>query len=141
MALVRWNLKKHFKVHLKAPARQQCSLPVAAKSVGCSFKAQSESRSAQTTETVDLLSSSSVFKALPGHRPNVKRLTERHFPSYIPRTEKKQHPTRRCFVCNLERDSNGKRIRKETRTWCRWCQRALCAVPCFEIYHTAGSLQ
>nr|XP_054924045.1 uncharacterized protein LOC126526294 [Dermacentor andersoni] len=67
----------------------QCSLPEAAKSVGCSFKAQSESRSAQTTETVDLLSSSSVFKALPGHRPIVKRLTERHFPSYIPRTEKK----------------------------------------------------
>ncbi|XP_065302443.1 uncharacterized protein [Dermacentor albipictus] len=38
----------------------QCSLPLADKSVGCSFKAGSESRSVQTIETVDQSSSSSA---------------------------------------------------------------------------------
>nr|XP_054918824.1 uncharacterized protein LOC126546906 isoform X5 [Dermacentor andersoni] len=37
----------------------QCRLPLADKSVGCSFKAGSESRSVQTTETVNQSSSTS----------------------------------------------------------------------------------
>lgn len=80
-------------------------------------------------------------KGRPGCPLNMKRLTERHFPSHIPPTEKKREPTRRCIVCYMKRDSKGKNIRKETRIWCRWCEKALCAVPCFERYHTVGSLQ
>lgn len=79
-------------------------------------------------------------KGRPGRPLNAKRFGERHFPSHIPPTEKKQEPTRRCVVCYMKRDVNGKNIRKETRTWCRWCEKALCAVPCFERYHTDGSL-
>lgn len=37
-------------------------------------------------------------------------------------------------------DGNGKNIRKETRIWCRWCEKALCAVPCFERYHTKWTI-
>nr|XP_054925545.1 zinc finger protein 467-like isoform X4 [Dermacentor andersoni] len=40
----------------------QCSLPLTDKSVGCSFKAGSESRSVQTIETVDQSSSSSASR-------------------------------------------------------------------------------
>ncbi|KAH8026148.1 hypothetical protein HPB51_016459 [Rhipicephalus microplus] len=79
-------------------------------------------------------------KGRPGRPLNAKRFGERHFPSHIPPTEKKQEPTRRCVVCYMKRDVNGKNIRKETSTWCRWCEKALCAVPCFERYHTDGSL-
>ncbi|KAH8042574.1 hypothetical protein HPB51_024627 [Rhipicephalus microplus] len=79
-------------------------------------------------------------KGRPGRPLNATRFGERHFPSHIPPTEKKQEPTRRCVVCYMKRDVNGKNIRKETRTWCRWCEKALCAVPCFERYHTDGSL-
>ncbi|XP_072145824.1 uncharacterized protein [Dermacentor andersoni] len=39
----------------------QCSLPLADKSVGCCFKAWSESRSVQTTETLEQLTSTSGF--------------------------------------------------------------------------------
>ncbi|KAL1457233.1 hypothetical protein MTO96_027711 [Rhipicephalus appendiculatus] len=80
--------------------------------------------------------SSTKKKGWPGCLLNIKRFDEHHFPSYIPATEKKQEPTRRCVVCYLKRDGNGKNIRKETRIWCRWCEKALCAVPCFERYHT-----
>ncbi|XP_054918819.1 uncharacterized protein [Dermacentor andersoni] len=44
----------------------QCRLPLADKSVGCSFKAGSESRSVQTTETVNQSSSTSVPRIV-GH--------------------------------------------------------------------------
>ena len=58
------------------------------------------------------------------------RLTARHFPAYIPRTPKKLHPPRQCVVCK------AKKIRKESVYWCPDCRAALCAAPCFKIFHT-----
>ena len=58
------------------------------------------------------------------------RLTARHFPAYLPATSKKKRATRRCKVCI----SHG--IRKETSYFCVNCDVPLCAVPCFETYHT-----
>ncbi|KAL1414057.1 hypothetical protein MTO96_012177 [Rhipicephalus appendiculatus] len=48
-------------------------------------------------------------KGRPGCLLNIKRFDEHHFPSYIPATEKKQEPTRRCVVCYLKRDRNGEK--------------------------------
>ncbi|GFV14236.1 piggyBac transposable element-derived protein 4 [Trichonephila clavipes] len=51
-------------------------------------------------------------------RPLLKtplRLTERHFVKFIPPTEKKEKPMRKCFICCRKRDSDGTKIRKETR--------------------------
>lgn len=61
---------------------------------------------------------------------NELRLSERHFPSSVPATEKKMKPTKRCVVC-----SKHKR-RAESRFMCSSCNVALCVVPCFETYHT-----
>ena len=69
-------------------------------------------------------------------KPGPLRLTERHFPDYIPPTEKKAAPTRCCAVCCNQRDSKGKKRRKETRYYCQKCNVGLCVVPCFKIYHT-----
>ncbi|KFM65266.1 PiggyBac transposable element-derived protein 4, partial [Stegodyphus mimosarum] len=74
-----------------------------------------------------------------GRRPekgNILRYMERHFPSYVPPTGKKLEPTRRCVICCARVGENGKKIRRETRYWCRICQVGLCTVPCFERYHT-----
>jgi hypothetical protein len=62
---------------------------------------------------------------------NPLRLTERHFPSFVPENQQKKTPTRRCKVCCSKQG-----IRKESRYMCRNCDVALCIVPCFEIYHT-----
>ncbi|XP_068119862.1 piggyBac transposable element-derived protein 4-like [Hyperolius riggenbachi] len=67
---------------------------------------------------------------------NPERLTGRHFSDYIPPTPKKAAPTRMCVVCCSKTDSKGKKVRKETRLYCPDCNVALCAVPCFKIYHT-----
>lgn len=64
------------------------------------------------------------------------RLIERHFPSYVPPTPKKQAPTRYCTVCCSQRDHTGKRRQRESRYYCKTCNVGLCNVPCFEIYHT-----
>lgn len=70
---------------------------------------------------------------------NVLRLTARHFPSYVPNdSTKKKYPARLCKVCAEKRDDTGKRIRKESRFECKICDVGLCAVPCFEIYHTVS---
>ncbi|KAJ8932574.1 hypothetical protein NQ318_020683 [Aromia moschata] len=37
------------------------------------------------------------------------RLTGRHFPEYIPATEKKKNPTRQCGICSRVRDARGKK--------------------------------
>ncbi|KAK9680994.1 DDE Tnp 1-like zinc-ribbon [Popillia japonica] len=71
-------------------------------------------------------------------RPNqigALRLTERHFPDFVPSTEKKSVRYRRCAVCSQKR-VRGKKIRKETRYWCSECKVALCVVSCFKRYHT-----
>ncbi|GFW33505.1 piggyBac transposable element-derived protein 4 [Trichonephila clavipes] len=57
-------------------------------------------------------------------RPLLKtplRLTERHFVKFIPPTENKEKPARKCFICCRKRDSDGKKIRKETRYYCEKC--------------------
>ncbi|XP_029833924.2 piggyBac transposable element-derived protein 4 [Ixodes scapularis] len=68
------------------------------------------------------------------------RLTARHFVSFIPPTENKQLPTRRCVVCCKASSTGGTKIRKETRYWCKDCNVAVCVIPCFEIYHTRTNL-
>lgn len=72
----------------------------------------------------------------PSIQPGPLRLTERHFPEYVPPTEKKANPCRYCAVCCSKRDEKGKKKRKETRYFCKNCNVALCAVPCFMVYHT-----
>ncbi|XP_068104032.1 piggyBac transposable element-derived protein 4-like [Hyperolius riggenbachi] len=67
---------------------------------------------------------------------NPECLTGRHFMEYIPPTPKKNAPTRTCHVCCSKSDEKGKRIRKESRFYCPDCDVALCAIPCFKIYHT-----
>ena len=65
---------------------------------------------------------------------NEKRLSERHFLKNIPAGEgqKRQKPTRQCFVCSQLRGSKTKR----TSYWCEDCRKPLCVLLCFEIFHT-----
>ena len=56
-------------------------------------------------------------------------LVERHFPSYVPATEKKQNASRRCVVC-WKRET-----RKESLYECVRCDVGLCAASYFEGYH------
>lgn len=58
------------------------------------------------------------------------RLLGKHFPVYIPSTDKKEKPQRRCVVCS------AKGLRKDTRYQCDVCELSLCVVPCFRDYHT-----
>lgn len=76
----------------------------------------------------------------PSSVPTPLRLSARHFPDFIPPTEKKTNPTRQCFICALKRNEENKRIRKETRYMCRDCDVPLCVIPCFKIYHTVANL-
>jgi hypothetical protein len=75
-------------------------------------------------------------KGRPSAFPNPLRLTARHFASHIPPNAIKKEPRRQCAVCCSKKNDNGKRIRKETRIWCKDCGVGLCLEPCFEIYHT-----
>ncbi|KAF2879502.1 hypothetical protein ILUMI_26671 [Ignelater luminosus] len=50
----------------------------------------------------------------PSVIPTPMRLTGRHFPEYIPGTEKKNNPTRQCAMCSRVRDGRGKKIRRES---------------------------
>nr|XP_022904169.1 piggyBac transposable element-derived protein 4-like [Onthophagus taurus] len=61
---------------------------------------------------------------------NPLRLTERHFPSLVPPTEKKKHAQKRCVVC-AKHDK-----RSDSRYMCSKCNAGLCLIPCFENYHT-----
>ena len=69
---------------------------------------------------------------------NAFRLTERHFPSYVKSPESstknnnRKHQ-RRCTVCSKHN------IHRETRFICAQCDVGLCAVPCFERYHTLAN--
>jgi len=66
--------------------------------------------------------------------PKPSRLLGRCFPDMVPGLSKKK-PTRRCVVCW----ANGKR--KESSYWCSNCEKALCVVPCFKVYHTDKNLK
>jgi len=70
----------------------------------------------------------------PSKSPKPPRLLVRCFPDMVPGTSKKK-PTRRCVVCW----ANGKR--KESSYWCSNCEKALCVVPCFQVYHTDKNLK
>ncbi|KAJ8316059.1 hypothetical protein KUTeg_006073 [Tegillarca granosa] len=65
------------------------------------------------------------------------RLIGRHFPTQILQIEgaKKPKQTKACVACN-KRKGGGDRKRKETRFMCKTCEKSLCLVRCFEIYHT-----
>lgn len=79
-----------------------------------------------------------IEKSLLGDR-TPSRLKERHFPKTIPPTEEKENPTRKCVICCHKR-KNGKKIRRETRYFCKQCDASLCVDPCFQIYHTQEDL-
>ena len=57
------------------------------------------------------------------------RLHERHFLEKIPNTNSRQLD---CHVCSGKK-GNG---RKTTTFRCKQCGTPLCAIPCFELYHT-----
>ncbi|XP_067121312.1 piggyBac transposable element-derived protein 4-like [Centruroides vittatus] len=63
-------------------------------------------------------------------KTNLARLNERHFITFNPSTATLVRPYRRCFVCSR------KNKRKASMYRCAKCNVALCAIPCFEKYHT-----
>jgi len=67
---------------------------------------------------------------------NPLRLTARHFPKFIPATNEKEAPTRRCKVCCSKEGEDGKKVRRETRYFCEDGDVALYPAPCFGQYHT-----
>ncbi|GBM08941.1 PiggyBac transposable element-derived protein 4 [Araneus ventricosus] len=75
----------------------------------------------------------------PKSEENVVRLTGRHFPSYVDESESRKK-SRKCVVCSLKINENGKRVRRESRFECKSCNVGLCVAPCFEIYHTESNL-
>lgn len=80
-----------------------------------------------------------VAKTKPkGGRPSSEemplRLSERHFPTIVPPTDKKKNAARVCRVCSNKKQ--GPKKRKESRYMCKSCDVGLCIVPCFEKYHT-----
>ena len=67
------------------------------------------------------------------------RLTERHFPSFIPcqKGAKRSKPTRPCFLCSLVKEIDGvKKNPKWSSYWCSSCKKVLCVDFCFEAFHT-----
>ena len=66
----------------------------------------------------------------PSREQNPLRLTEGRFPECIPATATNSKPKRRCHVCY------SRKVRKQTQLMCSQCDKALCAAPCFRIYHT-----
>uniref|UniRef100_A0A1B6J0L0 PiggyBac transposable element-derived protein 4 C-terminal zinc-finger domain-containing protein n=1 Tax=Homalodisca liturata TaxID=320908 RepID=A0A1B6J0L0_9HEMI len=80
----------------------------------------------------------SHFKASWRKRPkkrltaeeDILRLIQRHFPEYVPPTEKKAGPSRRCIVCSK------RNVRRESRYQYSDCDIGLCAAPCFKVFHT-----
>ena len=73
--------------------------------------------------------SSRSKRGRPSNEPVVARYVERHFPEYLPMTEKGRRMERRCKVCAEEGKS------KRTSYFCPDCDVGLCAAPCFRIYH------
>ncbi|XP_021344408.1 piggyBac transposable element-derived protein 4-like [Mizuhopecten yessoensis] len=66
------------------------------------------------------------------------RLTDRHFPNYIPAKPgaKRARPLRECFACNVKKSLRETSQRKQTSFWCEECKVALCVPKCFQVYHT-----
>jgi hypothetical protein len=70
-----------------------------------------------------------VTRGRPSKSPKPTLLLGRCFPDIVPGTSKKK-ATRKRVVCW----ANGKR--KESSYWCPDCEKALCVVPCFQVYHS-----
>ena len=64
--------------------------------------------------------------------PPQQRLTERHFLGYTPSLANGGHIQMECAVCSYKK--GRRRIR--TTFNCKQCDKPLCPVPCFELYHT-----
>ncbi|GFV79685.1 peptidase A2 domain-containing protein [Trichonephila clavipes] len=64
--------------------------------------------------------SSSRNFASPNISENVVRLVGRHFPSYV-ESDCSKKTSRKCVVCNLKMNDDGKRIQEETRFQCKDC--------------------
>jgi len=71
-----------------------------------------------------------VAKSRPPAKDQPSKLIDRHFPSQVPATQSGRLARRRCQLCK----KNNKRT--DTRYMCTECDVGLCAVPCFNIYHT-----
>lgn len=70
----------------------------------------------------------------PSKGDNPIRLSDRHFPCYVPDTPKGKPGLRTCFVCT--HTTLRPRKRRESRYMCDKCDKGLCVTPCFRIYHT-----
>ena len=66
----------------------------------------------------------------PSREQNPFCLTEGHFPDFVPSTSSNPKPTCRCHVCYSHKR------RKQIHFMCNQCGTALCAAPCFQIYHS-----
>lgn len=87
-------------------------------------------------ESGQLNETSNACIAIKAHQ-NVIRLSGKHFPSFVANSKsKKRQPVRKCVVCAIKTNENGKRVRRESRFECEVCNVGLCAAPCFKIYHT-----
>ena len=60
------------------------------------------------------------------------RMTGRHFPEKVPPTPSGRPPQLECALCSRKKG----RSRVTTTYRCKTCVKALCIVPCFELYHT-----
>ena len=72
---------------------------------------------------------------------NPSRLTERHFPEFIPCAlgAKREKPSRPCFICSHLPMVEGQKVAKKwTSYWCAECKRPLCINFCFKTYHTVS---
>lgn len=68
-----------------------------------------------------------VYRNRPIFHP--MRINASHYPKFIPPTEMNLKPRRRCAYCSK------KGLRQQTRIFCEKCGVALCAAPCFSLYH------
>ena len=85
----------------------------------------------QAGEEIDV---SSQFASRCEAVPPPLRLTGRHFPE-VPRTATGRPAQLECVVCSKQKGRG-----KVTTTYrCKSCIKALCVVPCFELYHTTSN--
>jgi hypothetical protein len=74
-----------------------------------------------------------------GDRP--LHLRERHFPDNIPAKPgaKRLRPSRDCFACNTKKSIRDGFKRKQTSFWCPDCEKPLCILKCFRVYHSVDN--
>ena len=88
-------------------------------------------------KSLDLIKKTSIMsKGRPSSKDTPLRVSARHFPDIVPATEKKKNAAGLCVVCSCRKNESGKKIRKESRYFCKECDVGLRVVLCFKIYHT-----